>query len=292
MSLGIGDDAAIVALRDRSRELVWTVDSFVEGVHFRPDLMTWEDVGWRSFMTAASDLAAMASEPVGALSAIVLPVSFADDDLLAIGRGQRRAAEAIGTAVVGGNLSTGTEVSITTTVLGSVRHAVRRDGAKPGHLVALCGSVGLASAGLRLLLREPGLRAGNDDEAAAIQAFRAPVARIAHGLACAGVASSLIDVSDGLAQDAGHVAEASGVRIDLELGVIVDARLGRLGGRLSCEAEELALHGGDDYALLGTFSDYAVPEGFVVVGRCVEGEGVWSGGKRIEESGHEHFRAR
>ncbi len=293
ISLGIGDDAAIISPRDRSRDLVWTIDSFVQDVHFRADLMGWYDVGWRSLMTAASDLAAMAAVPMGALAAIVLPASFPDDDLLAIGRGQADASRSIGTAVVGGNLSRGSEVSIATTLIGSVAASVRRDGARPGHVLAVCGVIGLAAAGLRLLMQHPDDVPQDLDALEAIQAFRRPSARISDGLRCAGVASSLIDVSDGLAQDAGHIAEASRVRIDIDLDAVLDDRLVRLAARLGIDAADLALHGGDDYALLATMPPDALPEGFVAIGRCVHGQGVWIAGsdRRLDARGHDHFRS-
>lgn len=293
VSLGIGDDAAIVSLRDKSRDLVWTVDSFVENIHFRQDLMSWRDVGWRSLMTAASDLAAMASAPVGVLAAIVLPSGFRDDDLLEIARGQAEASRLIGTSVVGGNLSRGSEVSIATTVLGSVARPVRRDSARPGHALIACGEIGLANAGLRLLLDDPRRSLADPDVVDAVRSYRRPVARIDDGLRCAGLASSLIDVSDGLAQDVGHIAEASGVRMELDLDAIVDARLRRLADAIGVDASELALHGGDDYALVGTAPMNAVPSGFRVIGRCMEGEGVWIAGtqQRVRARGHDHFRA-
>jgi len=293
VSLGIGDDAAVLAPCQPEQQLVWTVDSFVEGVHFRPDLMTWRDVGWRSLMTAASDLAAMAATPIGALAALVLPTSLRDNDLLDIARGQRNAAQTISTAVVGGNLSRGSEVSISTTLLGRTTAPVRRDSARAGHALVACGDIGLAAAGLRLLLRDPKHPPDDADALCAIEAFRHPVARIADGLRFGPVGSALIDVSDGLAQDAAHICEASRVRIEIDLGSLIDDRIARLARRVGVDASDLVLNGGDDYALLGTVAADQVPEGFRVIGRCVEGHGVWLAGtnRRIDLHGHDHFRS-
>src|SRR5258708_5917288 len=111
----IGDDAAILALARAANgpKLVWTVDAQVEGVHFRRDLLGWEDLGWRSFMAAASDVAAMGAAPWCALSALALPASFDDAAFDSLTRGQARAAAAAGAPIVGGNLARASEVSVT-----------------------------------------------------------------------------------------------------------------------------------------------------------------------------------
>src|SRR5438093_3361317 len=120
---GIGDDAAVLAvstLAERARgRIVWTVDAQVEGVHFRDDLVSFRDEGWRSFMAAASDLAAMGAEPWCALSSLVLPRALSDDALEELTLGQADAAREIGAPVVGGNLARGETLSITTTLLGT-----------------------------------------------------------------------------------------------------------------------------------------------------------------------------
>ena len=290
--LGIGDDAAIVDLASLAvpdGKLVWTVDTCVEHVHFNRSIAGWYDVGWRSFMAAASDLAAMAANPVAALSALALAPDVDDAALDALAAGQRDAARTVLTAVVGGNLSRGGETSITTTLLGVSTTCPRRDGARPGDVVALAGDVGLAGAGLRSLLRDP-LAAPVPALRAAIQAWLHPAARIEDGLRAGPLASALIDVSDGLAQDASHVAQASSVRIDFDPGAFVGALLVSAAASLGVSALDLALHGGEDYALLGAFPQGHVPDAFVVIGACTEGQGVWVGGRRVEPAGHDHFR--
>ena len=109
---------------------MWTVDAQVEGTHFRRDLCSWEDVGWRSFMAAASDVAAMGGAPWCALSSLVLAPEVDDADLDALARGQRAAADAAGAPIVGGNLSRGATSSVTTTVLGTSHRAITRSGAR------------------------------------------------------------------------------------------------------------------------------------------------------------------
>jgi thiamine-monophosphate kinase len=288
VSLGIGDDAALIE-PPVDEQIVWTIDACVENVHFRQDIASWEDVGFRSFMAAASDLAAMAAHPIGALSSVSLPRGLEDADLYALARGQSLAARQVGTAVIGGNLSAGDVVTVSTTLLGRTRRAPRRDGARPGDRLALCGDVGLAAAGLRMLLRDPGCSPSDDPERQALLAWRRPRARIKDGLRCGG-ATSLIDVSDGLAQDALHIASASGVRIDVDTSVVITGSLGVVAERLGVDARELVLSGGEDYALLGTFAETEVPEGFVVGVTCSEGCGVWADGEPAGPTGHDHFR--
>lgn len=264
----IGDDAA--TLEDG---LVWTVDACVEGTHFRREWLSWEDLGWKSFMAAASDVAAMGADPIAALSALVLTTDVDDAALQSIARGQKAAAEAIGAAVVGGNLARGTEISITTTVLGRAARPVLRTGAREGDLVLVAGELGHADAALAAL------QAG-DMTSPHLAAWRRPRARIAEGKAMAAAgASAAMDLSDGLAIDGHRLAEASNVAI-----VFDDAALAGYGVEL-----HQVLGGGEDYALLVTASSPI--EGFRVVGRVESGSGIrLASGKAIEATGFDHFR--
>ncbi|APR82920.1 Thiamine-monophosphate kinase [Minicystis rosea] len=263
--LGIGDDAAVIAPSPDA--LVWTVDAAVEGVHFRRDLLSLADIGYRATMAAASDLAAMGATPLGLLAALVLPPWLSDEDLVALAEGQREAASALGTAVIGGNLARGGELSITTTALGAASRPLTRAGARPGDAVWMAGPVGLAAAGLAMLLR-----GGESSSAAAItaiEAWRRPRARIVQGLVAAPRAHAAIDVSDGLAQDLGHVATASGVRIIVGAQTIVEPALREAAADLGRDALDLALHGGEDYALVITLPEGDALEGFVRIGEVV-----------------------
>src|SRR5690606_3745707 len=147
--VGIGDDAAV--LEPASAPLVWTIDAQVEGTHFRLDWLSWQDVGWRSFMAAASDLAAMAAEPVAALSALVLADTVDDAALDGLAEGQADAARAVGAPIVGGNIARGRRTSVTTTLCGRAGQPVLRSGARPGDGLWLAGAVGMAAAGLAAL---------------------------------------------------------------------------------------------------------------------------------------------
>jgi thiamine-monophosphate kinase len=289
IEVGIGDDAAVLRPPGAPARLVWTVDEQVEGTHFERALLTWRDVGWRSFMAAASDVAAMAAEPWCALSALVLPDDFDDEALAELGRGQAEAAEATSSPVVGGNLSRGTVLSVTTTLLGTCVAPVTRAGARAGDTLWMAGSVGLAAAGLRALQR--GL-AHSPAVAAAVEAWRRPRALIDAGRAMAGVASAAVDVSDGLARDVGHIADAGAVAVILEESALVSDSLAGAAQALSISALDCALHGGEDYALVAT-SREPVP-GFRRIGEVRAGQGLRlrsaSGEERaIEPLGFDHF---
>lgn len=290
VTLGIGDDAAVLEAPRES--LVWSLDASVEHVHFERAWLDGEALGYRATMAAFSDLAAMGARPLGALAGLVLPTSLDDAWFEAIARGQRRAADALGTAVVGGNLSRGSELSITTTVLGASARPLRRSGASVDDVVWLAGAVGLARAGLEALLR------GIEVPDAYLDAWRHPVARIEAGLAIAGVATSAIDVSDGLARDAARLAEASDVRLSLDEDALVDEALRRAAARVKLEPIELALYGGEDYAILFTAPSRASFDGgFRRIGRVrARGEGPRLVLERqgrlepIEPLGFDHFR--
>lgn len=299
VKVGIGDDAAVLALGAAGAGLhVWTVDVQVDGTHFRTDWVSWEDIGWRSFMAAASDLAAMGAEPVAALSSLVLAASVDDAALDELTRGQAAAADAIGAPVVGGNLARGTETSITTTLIGRCKAPVLRGGALAGDGLWLAGPVGLAGAGLALALEglaEPQMQ--DDDTAKCLAAWRRPIARIADGRAIAGIAHGAIDISDGLAHDAWQLAEASDVRIVLDAVAVLEAGGEELiaGAHVAgLDPLELALFGGEDYALLAA-SSTPLP-GFVQIGAVEAHEGggrlyakTARGTVPLEPRGFDHF---
>ncbi len=292
--VSIGDDAAVLAPGRTS--MVWTVDAAVEGVHFRRDWLSFEDVGYRSLMAAASDLAAMGARPRGVLSSLVLPRDFTDAQLEELARGQRLAAEELGTAVVGGNLARGSELSVTTTVLGEADRPLPRDGAKVGDVLALAGPAGLARAGLLALL-EP--RKWEDAALSrAVATWRRPRARIEAGLAASPSAHAAIDLSDGLQIDALRMARASGLRIVLEEEGLARAGAPALepaAAALRRTALELALVGGEDYAVLAAFPVGPLPPApFVPIGTCVEGSGIAvrlidGGTRELLGEGYDHF---
>jgi thiamine-monophosphate kinase len=288
LRVGIGDDAAVL---DSSGRLVWTIDEQVEGVHFRREYLSWRDVGWRSFVAAASDVAAMGADPWCALCALVLPSDVNDAALEEIVRGQREAAAETNAPIVGGNLSRGPALSLATTLLGRCEHAVERRGAIAGDGLWLAGRVGLAAAGLRAL--ERGHTAG--PTALAVHTWRAPRVLVTEGRAMGRVAHAAVDVSDGMARDLGHVAEASGVELVIdEAALLEDAELLAAASALGASALDLALFGGEDYALVAASP---VPiAGFRRIGEVRAGRGVVlrtaSGERPVEPLGFDHFTSR
>jgi len=286
----IGDDAAVLEGLPAQRRLIWTIDEQVEGTHFRRELLSWRDVGWRSFMAAASDLAAMGADPWCALCAVALPDYVDDVAFEEMVLGQRDASVIVRAPVVGGNLVRSAVVSIATTLLGTCERPVMRRGARPGDGVWLGGEVGLAAAGLRAL--ETGI-ADDIRLRRAVGAWRSPRALVAEGRAMSMMAHAAIDVSDGLARDAGHVAEASGVQIVLDEGALgVSPALRDGAAALGLDPLELALHGGEDYALVAASP---VPiDGFRRIGDVRAGGGLVlrgpNGERPLEPRGYDHFR--
>jgi len=287
IEVGIGDDAAV--LSPPATRLVWTIDEQVEGVHFRRHLVSWRDVGWRSYMAAASDVAAMGAVPWCALAALVVPEDVDDAALEAIAGGQREAADAARAPVVGGNLARGSVMSIATTFLGTCERPIERCGAVPGDGLWMAGRVGLAAAGMRALEEGKGTAPGL---AAAVSAWRSPRALLTEGRAMAGHAHAAVDVSDGLACDAGHLADASGVQLVLdEVALLEDKGLRDAAGALGASALDLALHGGEDYALVA--AGPTAIEGFRRIGEIRAGRGLVlrgvTGERPIEPRGFDHF---
>lgn len=285
-TIDIGDDAAVLPWAEDN--LVVSVDAQVEGTHFRTDWCTFEDIGYRSFMAAASDLAAMGARIVSATSALTLPTNFSDEALRGLAKGQRLAADELGCAVVGGNLARGSELSVTTTVFGHAKRPLVRSGARDGDEIYVAGVLGLARAGLLSFERAI-------DVPLAREAFRRPVARLSAGLAAAAQGcSSCMDLSDGLAEDAVRLAAASNVSLWFEGESLVS-----IGGQLLNDAAAalsesplaLAVVGGEDYALLAT--GRTLPEGFVQVGRVgasASDEGlVFVDGAPLTLRGFSHF---
>jgi thiamine-monophosphate kinase len=294
--LGIGDDAAVVTLPGTGRAVLAT-DLVVEGVHVDLAFSTPGDVGWKSLMVAASDLAAMGAGVSYALLSVAAPEGFPVELL---GVGVAEAASVLGCAVVGGDLSGSPVLVVSVTVVGSEPDdgapLLRRGGARPGDHLVVTGPLGASAAGLRLLhartadaAHPPG--PGPVGEAPAPEvAHRRPVARVADGaVARRAGASAAIDVSDGLVADVVHLAEASGVGLALEMGDDVVA---------PGASRHEALAGGEDYELVLATSDLAgLSDAFsaaglrtpLVIGRCTgdAGERTLEGGP-LPEGGFRH----
>lgn len=264
IELGIGDDAAV--LRFGKTRLCWTIDASIEGVHFDRRWLSLREVGLRAFEAAVSDLAAMGAVPVAALSELTLPRGLTEAELVELGRGQAAAARRTRCPIAGGNISAGPALELVTTVLGRARRPLTRSGAKEGDELWLVGEVGLARTGLELL-RE-GRPARTAAERRAVRAWRRPRALLEEGLALVGLASAAMDVSDGLAGDAGNLSRASGVAVIVERGALERALPRGI-------ALERALAGGEDYALLATGRSARRPSFARRIGRIERGAGAW-----------------
>ena len=254
---GPGDDAAV--LRRPAGELCVTVDAVVEGVHFRRSSSPLGDVGHKALAVNLSDLAAMGARPRWALVALGVPRGFSLREARALGAGFGALARRTGTALVGGNVTRAPGLTLTVTIGGEVGRtgALLRSGARPGDTVWVSGTLGDARLGLALLDRRAGtearrLRSQPRFRRAAIQRQRRPTPRLELGAALVGIASACIDLSDGLVQDAGHVASASGVALHLAADALPcsPALIAAIPDPI--DRARFAAGGGEDYELLFT----------------------------------------
>lgn len=283
---GLDDDAAVVEVPGGGA-LVVSVDSVVDGVHVDLAFCRPADVGWKALMGALSDLAAMGARPVGALVALCVPEGAGGGEVtLGVMEGVAEASVASGCPVVGGDVSSGTTLMVSVTVMGTVDGGVPvpRAGARGGEAVLVSGPCGGSAAGLREL------RAGRDGGPAA--AYLRPVARLAEGeVARSAGVHAMIDVSDGLALDLHRLADASGVGFELEADAVPVAA-----GATWADA----LSGGEDYELVmtvdenevGAFRERFVEEGLrppVRIGVTTGDPGIRTlGGVALDRLGWQH----
>jgi thiamine-monophosphate kinase len=269
VELGVGDDAAVLAVTPGHR-LVVTTDVLVEGLDFRADLSGPRDWGWKTVAVNCSDLAAMGAEPRWLVLALTVPEATPVATLEAIYAGVDEACRAFGMALVGGDVSAGPALSLAATALGEAERPVPRSGARPGDRLAVTGPLGAAAAGLALLQsgdpaaadllgRFPGLAA----------AHRRPEPAVAMGLRLARAgASAMIDVSDGLAGDALHLAEASGVGVEVhDAAVPLAPGVAEAAALLGRDPLDLALGGGEDFVLAAALPRTADLGGVLDCGR-------------------------
>jgi thiamine-monophosphate kinase len=262
--IGPGSDCAAVQ-PSRGMRLLATTDAVVERVHFDLRRFAPEDVGWKALAVNLSDLAAAGARPRWFLCALGVPRkqrAFAMARRIA--RGMAPLARRAGCVLVGGNVTSASEWSVTITALGEARRPLSRSGARAGDVIAIAGRLGDAAAGLRPY-----------PHAAAVRAQRRPQPLLREGMAAARFASAAIDVSDGFLQDLRHLCDSSGVGAVVECSSLP---LGRAARHLP-DGMELALSGGEDYALIFTVPRHKLAGlrklvRVAEVGRIVPGSGI------------------
>ena len=251
LAQGIEHDATVVD------GLVVTQDTLVEGIHFRFDLLNWRELGARAAGVNISDLAASGADPVALLVSLGLPPETELEEVLELYAGLNERD----TPIRGGDTTRAECVLLSVTALGRSERVPGRAGANPGDLVVVTGPLG----GTGVAFRNGSLPSVPN--------------RVEDGKRLARVATAMLDLSDGLAPDAGHIAERSGVRLAIDLEGVPRAA--------GAELDDIGF--GEDYELLATTTD---PLGFAVIGRVDEGEGVelTLGGVPYSVAGWEHFR--
>jgi thiamine-monophosphate kinase len=251
LARGIENDAA-----ELGDGLVVTQDALVEDVHFRLDWSTWREVGFKAAAVNLSDLAASGAEPLGLVVTLALPGETELERVLELYEGLAES----GVEVVGGDTTTAPQLTLSVTALGRSERVPGRGGARPNDLLVVTGPLGAAGAAHR------------------VNTMARPPLRLGEGRRLAAHAHALLDVSDGLARDAGHVAERSGCRLVIELDRVPLAT--------GATVDDLGF--GEDYELLAAVAD---ADGFPVIGRCLPGEGVelLLAGDPVTLPGWEHF---
>jgi len=271
--LGSGDDAAVTVPGGATAT---SVDALVDGVHFRRGEADLATIGRKALSTALSDLAAMGADPGEAYVVLGVPPDLSEEDCLALLEGMLAVAMASGTTLAGGDVTAAPALTLAVTVVGHAEgpeRLVSRGGAEPGDLLVLTGELGGAAAG-RLLLDDPGLRSTVAEETARLLVGRqldpTPRLRSGRALAAAG-ARGMIDLSDGLAADAGHLARESGAAVRIEASSLPLAKgLAEVAAAAGREPLQAAVAGGEDYELLAAIAPAQLEEASVLVGQAAE----------------------
>jgi thiamine-monophosphate kinase len=289
--VGIGDDAAVLPAPDG--RTVATTDLLIEGRHFRRDWSSARDIGIKAAAQNLADVAAMGAAPTALLLGLAVPAATEVSWVLELISGLQHECERAGAVIAGGDVSGADTVMLGITALGTLggHTPVTRSGARPGDVVAVCGAVGRSAAGLAVL--QVGLDSSGDAELAAlVTAHRRPQPDYRAGpLAAAAGATAMIDVSDGLVADLGHVAAASGVRIDIRSASLPTTGLLSAAEQLGADWHDWALGGGEDHALAASFPpDATPPSAWTVIGSVIAGNGVTVDGRPFHgRGGWEHF---
>ncbi len=283
--VGLGDDSAVTA--PDGKPLVSCVDVLVQGVHFRTDWSSAHEIGRKSVAANLADIFAMGGAPKSLLIGLAVPADTKVAWVLELAEGIKAEADLVGAQVIGGDVVRSDQIVISVTALGSLDapKPITRSGAQVDDVLAVAGRLGYAHAGLMMLSR------GFRSPRAIVSAHRVPqppyeLAALAHS------ANSMIDISDGLLSDVGHIAQSSGVAINIDSQkLVVTEELQAMASAFNGNALEWVLQGGEDHAFAATFSNSSqVPEGWVVIGAVTAGEGVTVDGETVAQSGWDHFK--
>jgi len=284
--LGPGDDAAVLSV---DGDLVVSTDVLIENRHFRTEWSTGVDVGWRAVMQNLADIDAMGAVPIALQVTLAAPPSTPVRWVLDFADGLCEACEPHGVGVVGGDLSGASEIAISVTAMGETHGttSITRADAVDGQIVAVAGPLGGARAGFEQLTRGERI----DEESIAL--FLRPSPRIGAGLEAAlHGATAMMDLSDGLVRDAGRIARASEVGIDIESALVpIHGGARKVAVKLQLDPLLWALAGGEDHHMLAVFPrESAVPEGWTIVGATSDAfSGVRVNGAEPAVRGWDHF---
>ena len=288
--MGPGDDAAVLTVP--GPEVLLCTDVLVDGRHFRRDWASASDIGHRAAAQSLSDVNAMGGRASAVTVGLAAPADLDAAWALELSDGIAEECTRVGASLVGGDLTRGDTLVVSVTALGSASGpAVRRSGARPGDVVAVCGRLGWAAGGLAVLGR------GFRSPRVLVEAYRRPEVPYEAGPEALSLgATAMVDVSDGLLADVGHVAVASGVAIDLRSDAFtVDEPLQAVAAATGADPLGFVLTGGDDHALVAAFPpDVALPDRWTVVGTVTEpadtGPAVTVDGSAYSgETGFRHF---
>jgi thiamine-monophosphate kinase len=277
--VGPGDDSAVVKSTDG--RFVVTTDTMIEGHDFKLEWSSGFDLGFKAIASNVADVAAMGAKPTALVVAIALPgdtqISWLEDFAEGLNEGLSQLAP--GASVVGGDLARADQVFVSVTAHGDLEglEPVLRSGAKPGDILAVAGTLGKAAAGLDLLQSEIADAKHAFDDLVSIQLRPMPPIH-AGVLANKAGATSMLDVSDGLAKDASRIAKASGVTIQINKSALLgfEAVLELAALRLEVTPENWVLFGGEDHALLATFPEgVEIPKEFKPIGRVLPSSEVF-----------------
>ena len=285
--VGSGDDAAVVSTSNN--RFVVTTDTMIEGNDFKTEWSTAFDLGWKAVATNISDLAAMGAKPTALVVALAVPKETEITWLEQFADGLQAAVTHFcpNAEIVGGDLAQAQQIVIAVTAHGDLegREPILRTGAKPGDIIAVSGTLGQAACGLSLL------QSGNQDAISAyddwVNVQKRPMPPMQSGIEATN-ATSMLDISDGLAKDAARIAKASGVKLTINKQALDGycARLDDVAVRLEVNSIDWVLFGGEDHSLLATFPEGAtIPRSFKPIGKVETGQGIYLDNEVLPELG-------